>query len=61
MKKFLLGALTAIMLMSSGAFTEASQADYNDQCCRGYCSQYCDDANGSDDGGQYCGRYGCRR
>lgn len=53
MKKFLLGALTAIMLISSGAFAEA-QADVQEQCCRNYCAQDCDDASGD-----YCGRYGC--
>ena len=50
MKKFFIGALTAIMLLSFGATSEA--------CCGGnyYCAQDCDE-----DSGEYCGRYGCGR
>lgn len=57
MKKFLIGALAAVMLMSFGAFTEATQLDTENICCRGYCYQNCDNDNGN--GGEYCGRYGC--
>ena len=58
MKKFLLGALTAIMLLSVSAFTEATQVEQENLCCRGgYCSQNCDD----DYSGEYCERYDCRR
>ena len=55
MKKFLVGALSAVMLLSVSAFTEASQTQFNEQCCRGdyYCAQG-DDANGG-----YCDGYGC--
>lgn len=56
MKKFLFGALTALMLIGFSAFTEASQIEYDNQCCRGnyYCAQDCDEPSG-----EYCGRYGC--
>ena len=56
MKKFLVGALTALMLIGFGAFTEATQIDQENICCRGYCYQDCDNYDG-----EYCGRYGCRR
>ena len=57
MKKFLLGALTAVMLLSFGAFTEATQIDCENFFCRGnYCAQDCDESDGD-----YCGRYGCNR
>ena len=56
MKKFLIGALTAIMVMSFGALTEASQADYDNTCCRG---NYCYTQDGDNYDGDYCGRYGC--
>ena len=56
MKKFLIGALTAIMLLGFGAFTEASQPQYDEQCCGVCCAQNCDEPSG-----EYCGRYGCRR
>ena len=55
MKKFLLGALTAVMLLSFSAFTEATQVESDNACCRGnYCIQGCDEPSG-----EYCGRYGC--
>lgn len=59
MKKFLAGALMALMLVGFGALTEASQAEYENLCCRGnyYCASDCDDTYD----GEYCGRYGCRR
>ena len=54
MKKILIGALTAIMLLSFSAFTEA-QVESENICCRGnYCAQECDEPSG-----EYCGRYGC--
>ena len=54
-KKFLVGALTALMVVGFGAFTEANQSE---QCCRGgyYCASDCDNYDGD-----YCGRYGYRR
>lgn len=57
MKKFLIGALTALTVMGFGAFTEVAQAEYDDTCCRGnyYCAQ---DSDNTYDG-DYCGRYGC--
>ncbi len=57
-KKFWAGALTALMLVGFGAFTEANQAEQEEQCCRGgyYCDSDCDTYDGD-----YCGRYGCRR
>ena len=55
-KKFFVGALTAVMLMGFSAFTEASQVEQENICCRGYCYQNCDDNNYD---GEYCGRYGC--
>ena len=54
MKKILIGALTTVMLMNFGAFTEASDVEQENICCRGYCYQECDDQSG-----EYCGRYGC--
>lgn len=59
MKKILSGALLALMLLGFSAFTEASQAEQENMCCRGdyYCNQDCED-NSS---GEYCGRYGCGR
>lgn len=57
MKKFLIGALTALMLIGFGAFTEAAEVERDNQCCGGYCASDCDDSYG----GEYCGRYGCRR
>ena len=58
MKKFLIGALTALMIVGFGALTEAAQAEYDNTCCRGnyYCAQDSDTCDGD-----YCGRYGCRR
>ena len=57
-KKFLASALTALILLGFGAFTEASQSEYENLCCRGnyYCSSDCDSYDG-----EYCGRYGCQR
>ena len=57
MKKFFVTALTALTIWSFGASTEAAQPQYDEQCCRGYCYQNCDDTAD----GEYCGRYGCRR
>lgn len=57
MKKFLIGALTALMLIGFGAFTEAAEVERDNQCCGGYCASDCDNSYG----GEYCGRYGCRR
>ena len=61
MKKFFVAALTALTIWSFGAFSEATQPQYDEQCCRGgyggYCYQDCDDTAD----GEYCGRYGCRR
>ena len=53
-KKFFVGALTALMLLSFGAFTEAETVEQNNLCCRGNCYADCDEQNG-----EYCGRYGC--
>ena len=64
MKKFFVGALTALMLWSFGAFTEAQQLEQENFCCREYyCAQDCDDSDSESEseGGEYCGRYGCRR
>lgn len=56
MKKFLASALMALVLVGFGALTEASQAEYDNACCRGnYC--YAQDSDNYD--GEYCGRYGC--
>lgn len=55
MKKFLLGALTAVMMFSFTAFTQASDVDMENLCCGG--SYYC--ASDYDSNGEYCGRYGC--
>ena len=55
MKKFLIGALAAVMLIGFSAFTEAAQVEQENACCRGYCYQNCD----SNYDGEYCGRYGC--
>lgn len=61
MKKFLLGALTAAMLWSFGSFTQAEPVEQNYQCCYGnYCAADNDDS-ADNYGGEYCGRYGCRR
>ncbi|MBR3497480.1 MAG: hypothetical protein IKO05_00630 [Selenomonadaceae bacterium] len=54
LKKFFVGALTAFVLMSFDALTEATQVEQENICCRGYCSQDCDEPSG-----EYCGRYGC--
>ena len=56
LKKFFVGALTAFVLMSFGAFTEATQVEQENLCCRGNCYQDCDEP-----GGEYCDRYGCRQ
>ena len=58
MKKILSGALLAVMLLGFSAFTEASQAEQENTCCRGnyYCAQDCNSYDG-----EYCGRYGCRQ
>ena len=58
MKKFLTGALLALMLMGFSALTEASQAEQENMCFRGnyYCAQ-----DGDSYDGEYCGRYGCCR
>ena len=56
MKKFFIGALTALMVMGFGSLTEAAQAEYNDNCCRG---NYCYTQDGDTYDGDYCGRYGC--
>ena len=54
-KKFLAGALMALIVIGFGAFTEASSAELDNQCCRdGYgCASECDTYDGD-----YCGRYG---
>ena len=54
MKKILIGALTAIMLLGFGVSTEASQPQYDEQCRGGYCAR---DGYASD--GDYDGRHGC--
>lgn len=54
MKRFLICALTAVMVASFGTITEA--ADYDDTCCRG---NYCYAQDGDSYDGDYCGRYGC--
>ena len=54
LKKFFVGALTAFVLISFGALTEAAQVEQENICCRGYCAQDCDEPSG-----EYCGRYGC--
>ena len=59
MKKFLIGALMALMLASFGASTEASQTEYENLCCRG--NYYCASDSDSTCDGEYCDRYGCRR
>ena len=56
LKKFLVGALMAVVLMSFGAFTEATDVERENICCGGYCAQNCDEQSG-----EYCDRYGCRR
>lgn len=56
MKKFLAGALMALMLVGFGAFTEASQTEQENLCCGNYCATDCDTYSGD-----YCGRYGCAR
>ena len=56
MKKFLIGALTALTVVGFGAFTEAAQADYDNTCCRG---NYCYTQDSDNCNGDYCGRYGC--
>lgn len=58
-KKFFVGALTAVILLGFGAFTEATQVEQQNVCCgSGYgCASDCD----GDYSGQYCGRYGCGR
>jgi len=58
MKKFLASALMALMFASFGALTEASQAEYENLCCRG--NYYCASDSDTYDG-EYCDRYGCRR
>lgn len=55
MKKFLIGALAAVMIVGFGAFTEAAQADYDNTCCRG---NYCYTQDSDNCNGDYCGRYG---
>ena len=61
MKKIFIGALTVLLIWSFGAFTEATKAQYDEQCCRGeygsYCYQDCEETSD----GEYCGRYGFRR
>ncbi len=59
MKKFLLGALTAVMMFSFTAFTQANDFDTENLCCGGnyYCSS--DSDNNNNYNGEYCGRYGC--
>ncbi len=52
LKKFLSGALFAVMLLGFGAFAEASQTCGGNYYCASDCDSY---------GGEYCGRYGCRR
>ena len=56
MKKFLIGALMAVMMMNFGAFTEAKDIEQENICCRGYCYQNCDEPSG-----EYCDRNGCYR
>ena len=56
MKKFFIGALTAIMLLGFGVTTEASQPQYDEQCRGGYCAR---DGYASD--GDYDGRHDCYR
>ena len=60
MKKILIGALTAIMLLGFGVSTEASQPQYDEQCCRGGYGGYCSQDGYAYDG-EYCGRDGCCR
>lgn len=54
MKKFLSGALLAVMLLGFSAFTEASQAEQENLCGRYSCVTNCDEQSGD-----YCGPYGC--
>lgn len=58
MKKFLLGALMAFMLLNFGTSTEATEIEQENLCCGG--SYYCASDSENYDG-EYCGRYGCRR
>ena len=53
--------LTALMMFGFTAFTQASDVDTENLCCRGgyYCSSDSDNCDGY--GGEYCGRYGCAR
>lgn len=77
MKKFLFGALTAVMMFGFGSFAQASELDTVNLSCRGnyyhnrdcdyngeYCDRqgnYCYNSNGDDKRGEYCDRYGCKR
>ena len=57
MKKILIGALAALMVMSFGTLTEAAQADYDNTCHRS--GNYCYTQDGDNYDGDYCGGYGC--
>lgn len=59
MKKFLLGALMSLMILTVGTSTQA-QVETENLCCGGYCYTNCDNDN-DNASGEYCGRYGCRR
>ena len=61
MKKFFTGMLTALIMFGFTAFTQASDVDTENLCCRGgyYCASDSDNCDGY--GGEYCGRYGCAR
>ena len=61
MKKFLLGALTGVMMFSFTAFTQASDFDTENLCCRGnyYCASDSDNGEYCYNNGDYCGRNGC--
>ena len=58
MKKFLTGALMAVLLLGFSSFTEATQAEQQNLCCRdGYCCvDDCDDSSGEYCVGGYCYR-----
>lgn len=58
MKKFLSGALMALMLMGLSALKEANQTELENLCCGG--SYYCAADSDSYDG-EYCDRNGCCR
>lgn len=55
MKKFFVSALTAVILMGFGVFTDTNQLEQENSHYREYGFQYCN----NDNDGKYCGRYGC--